>query len=176
MGMEAALEELDESDNEAELAPAPPISRRSADAGQSSLSSSFTRPERQIQGEASICFPEETSTPSIDNDPLRLRTICKGVCRARGEWQRWRPFSFSLTSKTKTTHSRRAADAVMAEDSESEAPRASSSKPRGSRLDSADVDGNDRTSPDPLKRKRKTTTGRKPTVKVNLSLCFIGSY
>lgn len=59
----------------------------------------------------------------------------------------------------------RVADAPIVEDSESEAPHASSSKPRGSRFKSGGTDVSDRASPDPPKRKRKTT-GRKPTAKV----------
>jgi hypothetical protein len=72
-----------------------------------------------------------------------------------------------LLPKSKRRASRRTADTSMIEDPESEAPRASSSKSRGSRLGSADVDTNDHAPPDSTKRKRKTTTSRKPTAKVN---------
>ena len=63
--------------------------------------------------------------------------------------------------------SRKAANATAVEDSESEVPHASSSKSRGTRLNSADVDTNDRARSDSIKQKRKTTTGRKPTAKVS---------
>ena len=69
--------------------------------------------------------------------------------------------------KPKRRASRRTNDAAMVEDLESEAPRASSSKSRGSRLNSADADANDNPPSDPTKRKRKPTASRKPTAKVS---------
>lgn len=69
--------------------------------------------------------------------------------------------------KSKRRAPRRAVDTAMIEDPESEVPRASSSKSRGSRLGSPDEDTNDRALPDSTKRKRKAIAGRKPTAKVN---------
>jgi hypothetical protein len=79
--------------------------------------------------------------------------------------------------KLKRRASRRTADTTTIEDPESEVPRASSSKSRGGRLSSADVDTNDHAPPDSTKRKRKTTAGRKPTAKVNcLDTLYISSH
>ena len=65
------------------------------------------------------------------------------------------PYPSPPKQKRRTSH--QAADTVVVEDSESEASHPSLSKPRGSRPDSTDVDGNDRSSLDPPKRKRKMT-------------------
>lgn len=68
--------------------------------------------------------------------------------------------------KPKRRVSPRRADTIMTEDLESEAPHASSSKSQGSRF-SADVVAKDDPPLDSTRRKRKSTTGRKPTAKVN---------
>lgn len=173
----AALKELDGSDNEAELTPAPPVPQRSAD-----VNSSPSPPASHGRSAKSKGKHPSTSPKKPQRLPLTtIRSDSRASARVSAEPEasdsdRDRSPSPSPPKQKRRT-SRRTADTAMVEDSESEAPHASSSKPRGSRLDSADVDGNDRMSLDPPKRKRKTTTGRKPTAKVNLyDIRSIGPY
>ena len=163
-----ALKELEESDDEAESAPAPPVPRRSVDAD-SSLSPPASH-DRGVKSKgkqppASLKRPQHFPLTTLLSDSRASARVSAepGVSDSDGE-----PSPSHSPPKQRRHTSRRTTDTAMVEDSESEAPRPSSSKPRGSRLDSADVDGNDRTSLEPPKRKRKITTNRKPTAKVNL--------
>ena len=157
---EAALKELDESDNEAKSTPAPPVPQRSADVDSSPSSASHGR-NAKSKGKKPQHFPLTT----IRSD-CRIPTRVSAEPEASGSDRDRSPHPSPPKPKRRT--SRRAADTAVVEDSESEASHPSSSKPRGSRLDSADADGNDCSSLDPPKRKRKMTTSRKPTAKVSL--------
>ena len=164
----AKLKESDESDDETELTPAPPVPRRSPDVG------SFPSPPAS-HGRSSKSKGKYPSVSPKKPQPFPLTTT-RSDSRASARASVGPEASGSdgdrspspSPPKQKRRTSCRVTDTFIVEDSESEAPRASSSKPRGGGLDSADVDGNDRTSLDPPKRKRKTTTSRKPTAKVNL--------
>ena len=157
---EAALKELDESDNEAKSTPALPVPQRSADVDGSPSSASHGR-NAKSKGKKSQHF----SLTTVRSD-FRISTRVPAEPEASGSDRDRSPYPSPPGRKRRT--SCRAVDTAVVEDSQSEASHPSSSKPRSSRLDSADVDGSDRSSLDPPKRKRKTTTGRKPTAKVNL--------
>jgi len=173
----ALLKEPVESDDEAELAPVPPVPRRSPDVG------SFPSPPAS-HGRSAGSKGKYPSVSPKKPQPFPLKTTRSdsrastrvSVGPEASGSDRDRSSSPPLPKQKRRT-SRRTTDTVIVNDSESEAPRASSSKSRGGGLDSAGVDGNDRTSLDPPKRKRKTTTSRKPTAKVNLyDIRSIGPY
>jgi hypothetical protein len=170
------LKKLSESDEEAELAPALPTPQRPPDVDPSPSPPASRGRGPKSKGKRSSSPPRDPQRlPLITTHPdfgLSARVSVEPETND-GDGDR----SPSLPSKRKRHTSGRMPDVPMIEDSESEAPRASSSKPRGGRFNSADVDANDRTSPDPVKRKRKTAAGRKPTAKVNYhDIYFVGSY
>ena len=174
---EAMLKELSESDEEAQPAPTPPVPRRSAGVDGSSPHPASRSRSTKSKGKHFSASPRKSQRL-----PLRtIRSDSRASSRvsvepeASGSDGDNSPHPSPPKQKRRTVS--RVTDTVIAEDSDSEAPRASSSKPWSSRLSSADMDGNDRTSPGPAKRKRKTTTSRKPTAKVNLyDIRYIGFY
>ena len=174
---EAMLKDLSESDEEAKPAPAPPAARRSA-----GVDGSPSPPTSRSRGTKSKGKHLPTSPRKSQRLPLTtIRSDSRASARVSAEPEAsgsdgdHSPSPSPSKQKRRTTG--RATDMAVAEDSDSEAPRASSSKPWGGRLGSVDMDGNDRTSPGPARRKRKTTTSRKPTAKVNLyDIHSIGFY
>ncbi|KAF9649593.1 hypothetical protein BDM02DRAFT_3268545 [Thelephora ganbajun] len=162
----AALKELSDSDGEAESNSALPIRRHCADMDGSDSSPASRSRGVKSKGKRPSTSPKKpqrlplTAIPSDSRPPARV-SIEPEASGSDGDNS---PSPSPPRQKRRT--SGRRADTVIAEDSESEAPRASSSK-RGNRLHSADMDVNDRASPDSAKQKRKTTAGRKPTAKVN---------
>lgn len=165
---EAMLKDLSESDEEAKSAPTPPVTRRSA-----GMDGSPSPPASRSRGTKSKGKHLPTSPGKSQRLPLTaIRSDPRASARisiepeASGSEGDHSPSPSPSKQRRRTAG--RAADMVVAGDSDSEVPRASSSKLWGGRLGSADMDGNDRTSPGPAKRRRKTTTSRKPTAKVNL--------
>jgi len=173
----AALKELAGSDDEAELTPALPILRSSADVDVAPSPLTSLGRGAKYKGKYLSTSPKKfqrlplTTIRSDSSASARVSAEPKASGSDEGRSPSPSP------PKQKRRTSGRTADAVVVEDSESEEPRASSSKSRGSRLNSVDLDANDCTSPDPPKRKRKAANGRKPTAKVNPHyLHSIGSY
>jgi len=172
----AALKELTDSD-EAELTPAYPIPRRSAD-----VDAAPSPPASRGRGAKSKGKYLSTSPKKFQRLPLKtIRSDSRASARVSAEPEASGSDGDRSPSpsppKQKRHTSGRTGGAITVDGSDSEAPRASSSKSRGSRLNSVDMDANDRTSPDPPKRKRKTTTSIKPTAKVNPHYMHsIGSY
>ena len=163
----AALNELDESDDEADSTPALPVARRSAD-----VEAPLSPPASRGRGGKSNGKRPSASPKKPQRLPLATIHSGSGVsARVSAEPEASGSDGDRSPSPSAPKEKRRTSglmpDAAMVEGSESETPYASSSKSRGSRLNSADVDTNDGTSPEPAKRKRKTAAGRKPTVKVN---------
>jgi len=171
-----ALKKLSESEDEAELAPAPPISRPPADIDPSHSPASRDRGAKSKGKRPSTSPRKPQRFPlTTTRSDSRASTRVSAEPEASGSDRERSPSP--LPTKQKRRISSRMADAAMVEDSEPEGPRASSSRPRGHRLNSGDTNANFRTSPDPAKRKRKATTGRKPTAKVNChDIRFVGSY
>ena len=163
----AALKELDDSDDEAESTPAPPVPRHSADVDPSPSPPASRSRGAKSKGKRSSVSPKKpyhlpsTTTRSGSRASARVSTELE-ASNSDGD----RSPSPSLPKQKRRT-SGRTTDPAVVEDSESEVPRASSSKSRGGRLDSAELDVNDRTSPGPAQRKRKSAIGRKPAAKVS---------
>ena len=172
-----ALKELSESDDEAESAPAPPIPRRPHSVDSSPSPPASRDRSAKSKGKRPAASPKKPRRLPLTTAHLDSRAFTRGSGEPETNDSDCDRSPSPLPPKQKRRTFGRTADAAAVGDSESEAPHASSSKPRGGRLDSADKDGNDRTSPGPAKRKRKTITGRKPTAKVNLyDMCSIDSY
>lgn len=161
----AALKELSESDGEDEFTPALPVPRRSADVDASSSPPASRGRGAKSKGKRPSTSPRKPQRlPLTTTHSPRLSARVPPEPEASGSDGEHSPSPLSPKQKLRT--SGRMVNAHIVGDSESEAPHASSSKSRGSRFDSGDVDANDRRSPDPAKRKRKATTSRKPTAKV----------
>jgi len=160
----AALEELNDHDDEAESASVPPISRRTADVN-TLLSPPASRDRsskhKGMLPSASPKKPQRLPLTTIRSESTRASTEPEASSSDRDHSPSPSP------PKQKRRTSGRMTGLVMVEDSEPDASRASSSKSQGSELDSSGAGACDRPSPDPPKRRRKITTGRKPTAKVN---------
>lgn len=158
---ETELKELSDSDQEGGSAPTIPISHHDgpsplASRGRSAKSKGKRPP-------ASPKKPQHTPLKTVRSES-RVPGRAAAEPEASGSDADCSPPS---PPKPKRRAPRRATDTAVIEDPDSDAPRASSSKSRGSRLNSADVDSNDLAPPGQTKRKRKTTTNRKPTAKVD---------
>ena len=174
---EAMLKELDESDDEAESTPAPPIPRGPVDADASS--SHPTSPDRSAKskGKRPSASPKKLRRLPLTavRSDSRLSARASAEPEASGSDGEHPPSPFPPKQKRRT--SGQMADPPVVEDSESDAPRASSSKSRGGKSNLGDMDTDDRASLGPAKRKRKTTTSRKPTAKVKChDIHYIYSY
>lgn len=162
----AALDKLNEPDDETESTPALSIPQRST--GADASPSPPVSPGRGIKSKEEHTPPSPKRTrrlplTTVRSDP-RFSARASAEPEASGSDGDHSPSPFPPKQKRRT--SGRIADQSVVEDSESDAPRASSSKSRGGRSNLEDVEIHDRTSPGPAKRKRRSTTGRKPTVKV----------
>jgi len=164
----AAIEKLDEPDDEDEdeLTPTLPVPQRSVDVDASPSPPASRSRDVGSKGKhppTSPKKPQRLPMTAIRSDS-RLSSRVSPEPEASGSDGERSPSTLSPKHRRHTPS--RMAGAPVVEDSESEAHRASSSKPRGGRFNSDGMDASDRTSPNPAKRRRKTTTGRKPTAKV----------
>jgi len=172
----AAIEKLDEPDDEDELPPTLPGPQRSVVVEASPSPPASLSRGAGSKGKRLSTSPKKSQRSQMTaiRSDSRLSARMSTEPEASGSDENRSPSPPPPKRRRRTPS--RTADAPIVEDSESEAPRASSSKPRGSRLNSGGMDTSDRTSPDPSKRKRKTT-GRKPTAKVKRhDIHSVGSY
>jgi len=172
----AAIEKLDEPDDGDELTPTLPVPQRSVGVGASPSPPASLGRGAGPKGKRSSISPKKSQHPQMTaiRSGSRLSARVSAEPEASGSDGEHSPSPSPPKRRRRTPN--RIADAPIVEDSESEAPRASSSKPRGSRFNSGGMDTSDRTSPNPPKRKRKTT-GRKPTAKVKRhDIHSVGSY
>ena len=161
----AALEKLDEPDDEDELNPTLPGPQRSVAVDASSPPPASLVRGAGSKGKRSSTSPKKSQRPQMTaiRSDSKLSARKSTEPEASGSDEERSPSPSPLKRRRRTPS--RTANEPLVEDSESEAPRASSSKPRGGRSNSGGMDASEQTSPDPPKRKRKTT-GRKPTAKV----------
>ena len=161
-----ALKKLDKPEDEMELTSALSVPRRSADAYASPSPPISPGRGAKSKGKRPSTSPKKPRSfppPTVRSDS-GLSARVSAEPEASGSDGERSPSPFP--SKQKRRASARITDQPIVEDSESDAPRASSSKPRGGGFNLGDAGTNDRTSPGSVKRKRKATTGRKPTAKV----------
>lgn len=159
----AALEEF--SDDESELNLPLPTFPHSVDVDPPSPPASRGRGAKS-KGKRPSASPKKPQPlpPTTSRSDSRLSARVSAEPEASGSDGEHPPSPPPPKKKRRT--SGRMAGVPAVEDSESEVPRASSSKSRGSRFNSGNMDASDRTSPGSAKRKRKPAPVRKPTAKV----------